>query len=252
MLIGIVSALKEEINSLKSDLILKKEEVIGNRNYYIGTLYGKDIVMVCTNCGKVSAATSITILIERYQVDLVIFTGVAGGADSRLSVGDVVVGNALIQHDFDVSKLTNLSKYDNTLLGKSIFDIKEQYVDLLKNLTDSYLKETLIKDIDSEILVKYNLTTPKVVTGTIASGDQFIADTNKIEELNNGIPNLKCVDMESAAAAQICYEYKKNFMVFRIISDNADMNADISFDAFLNDVATIYSKGIMKKLLTYL
>ena len=252
MLIGIVSALYEEINLIKNDLAMDHKEMVGTREYYIGSLYGKDVVMVYSNCGKVSAATTLTILIERYHVDLVIFTGVAGGAEESLNVGDVVIASGLLQHDFDVSKLLNFPKYDNSLLGKSVFEIKEQYVALLNQIINDYLIEDFHSDIKPEILDRYQLTNPKVVSGIIASGDQFISDFDKIKELRDGIKNLKCVDMESASAAQICNEYNRDFIVFRIISDKADKNADISFDKFLNEVATIYSKGIIKKLLQQL
>ncbi len=251
-MIGIVSALKEEINSLRNELAVSKVERIGNREYYLGTLYGKEVVMVWSNVGKVSAATTITILIEHFQVELVVFTGVAGGADNSVKIGDVIVADGLIQHDFDISTLSNLPKYDNTLLGKSLFDVKKSNVDLLKATIQHYLEQDFKSDICDSIRETYQLHNPQVITGVIASGDQFIADKSKIEELNQGIRNLKCVDMESAAAAQICYEYGKDFIVFRIISDNADKSADINFDRFLNDVATIYSRGILKQLLNRL
>lgn len=249
MRIGIVSALQEEMNFIKNELRLETQERVGIRDYYIGTLYNKEVVMAYTNCGKVSAATTITVLIERYQVDLIIFTGVAGGAGEEVEIGDVVIAEGMLQHDFDISKLINFPKYDNTLLGKSVFDVAPRYVSLLQSTADAYLKEEFFHEVSREAIEQFKLTKPKTIIGNIASGDQFIADEDKIDELKQGIPNLKCVDMESAAAAQICHEYKKDLLVFRIISDKADNHADISFDRFLNEVATIYSRGILRRLL---
>lgn len=248
MKIGIIGALQEEINTLVEDLKIEKTELIGMREYYSGNLYGKDVVMVYSKCGKVSSATTVTVLIERYNVEMVIFTGVAGAANDALNLGDVVIASGLIQHDFDVSDLIGLDKYDNSLLGKAIFDTKARNVERLRNAAENFITTKLHSALTEKMYIDFNNNIPKVVVGVIASGDQFIANRSKIKELSRGIRNLQCVEMETAAAAQICYEYSIDFLAFRIISDKADEHADISFDKFVNTTATIFTKGIIKNL----
>jgi adenosylhomocysteine nucleosidase len=88
----------------------------------------------------------------------------------------------------------------------------------------------------------------KVHVGTIASGDQFIAHPEKLEELRTSIPDLLCVEMEGAAVAQVCHEYGVPFLVIRTISDKADHSAPVDFMSFIEETAKEYSYGILRKL----
>ena len=89
-----------------------------------------------------------------------------------------------------------------------------------------------------------------MVLGDIASGDQFISSLKKITKLNKQIPSAICVEMEGAAVAQICYEYKMPFSIIRIISDKANDNATIDFSKFSNSIASNYALGILENYLT--
>ena len=120
MKIGIIGAMEEEIQLFKNDLEIISEETIGMRKYYTGRLFGKDIVLVFSRWGKVAAASTVTTLIQKFQVDLVLFTGVAGAVNSKLNVGDIIISKNLIQHDMDVTALPGFKKFEIPLLGKCL------------------------------------------------------------------------------------------------------------------------------------
>src|SRR5450631_2031071 len=101
MKIGILGALPEEIDRLHADLKHVKETMVGGRSYLSGELLGFDCVIVFSRWGKVAAASTATVLIDRFGVDLVVFLGVAGAAVPHLQVGDIVIADTLVQHDLD-------------------------------------------------------------------------------------------------------------------------------------------------------
>ncbi len=248
MKIGLIGALQQEIDLLKKDVVIEKIETIGMREYYIGKLYGQEVVMVFSRCGKVAAAATVTTLIERFHVDMILFTGVAGAANLDLQVGDIVIGDSLIQHDMDVSAIFDIDKYDIPLLGRSTFLADASLVEIARKSAQSYLNNEMKQEIDEELLREFSIGMPQIAIGTIASGDQFIADKQKITNLNKRIENLKCVEMEGAAAAQVCYEYGVKLLMFRILSDKADEFADINFDKFVEKTATIFTRGIIRHI----
>jgi len=249
MKIGIVGAMQEEVNLLKNDLTDFSEELVGKRQYLIGKLYGKEVVTVFSRWGKVASASTVTTLIDKFGVSMIIFTGVAGAASPELEIGDVVIADNLLQHDLDASVLPMFKKFEVPLLGVSYFAVQKSYVDLAKTAANDYLKHELFSEVDKQVLTEFKIAVPKVVTGTIASGDQFIADDEIIKELAHSIDNLKCVEMEGAAVAQVCYEHDIPYIVCRSISDKADHSAVIDFPKFVQLVASHFSRGIVRNLL---
>ncbi len=97
------------------------EEVIGMRTYYSGRLFNEDVVLAFSRWSKVAAVSTVTTLIQKYNVDLVLFTGVAGALNSRLNVGDIIIADNLTQYDMDVSGLPRFKKFEIPLLGKCFF-----------------------------------------------------------------------------------------------------------------------------------
>ena len=95
----------------------------------------------------------------------------------------------------------------------------------------------------------FEISNPKIIIGDIASGDQFISSIEKINEIKKKLPTVACVEMEGAAVAQVCYEYKTPFSIVRIISDKANNNAPIDFKRFVNNIASNYALGILENYL---
>lgn len=250
MLIGIIGAMEQEIKLLSLSMDITETKTIGMRVYYIGKLFGKDVVLVFSKCGKVAAASAVTTLIEIFKVDLVLFTGVAGGADPSLNIGDIVVADRLVQHDMDASQLPGCKKFEIPLLGIDVFNADNKLVALGVKSAQHYISQYMNKDVTLEDLKEFHIVTPNVVVGTVGSGDQFIADSSKVRSLTEEIPNLKCIEMEGAAVAQVCYEHGVDFIVFRVISDKADEHAVINFPLFIEKTASHFTRGIIQQFIS--
>lgn len=238
----------EEVQGLVANMEHVVAEDAGQRTYYKGVLFGREVVVVFSRWGKVAAATTATHLINYYNPDHILFTGVAGAVHHKLNVGDVVVGNKLYQHDMDARPL--MKQFEIPLLGKTFFETDETFrknafeaITLLQN------KEQLINGVDTNELSQYNIHEPKVYLGDVASGDKFFNTTAQKNELLAALPKVFCVEMEGAAVAQVCYEYGIPFNIIRIISDVADDNAHIDFPAFIRNVASHYSVAIVKEII---
>ncbi len=249
MKIGIMGAMPQEMGLLRDALGGARQTRIANRDYHEGTLAGHDVVVVFSRWGKVAAASTSTTLLNHFGVELIIFTGVAGGVDPALEIGDVVIADRLMQHDFDASAGAMFPKFEIPLLGISHFAVEQEYVAKAVKAAEHYLREVAG---DAEMERSRKELCPngaRVHTGLIASGDQFIADAEKIAALRDTIEGLLCIEMEGAAVAQICHEHGAPCIVIRSISDKADHAAPADFVRFVTEVASHYSHGIVTKLL---
>jgi adenosylhomocysteine nucleosidase len=240
-MIAIISAMQEEIQALLNKLQNVSTIKKGMRTYYVGTLFNKKVVLVFSRWGKVAAAATTTQLINDFDLDEIIFTGVAGGIHPNLNIGDVVIGKNLFQHDLNASPF--YKRFEIPIIKKLFLETKNP--DLLIAATTIFLQNyhCYVKLNDAQI---FDITKPKLVFGDIASGDQFISSLKKIAKLNKQIPSAICVEMEGAAVAQICYEYEVPFSIIRIISDKANDNATIDFSKFSNTIASNYALGILE------
>ncbi|MDA8596152.1 5'-methylthioadenosine/adenosylhomocysteine nucleosidase [Flavobacteriaceae bacterium] len=227
--IGIMSAMLEEISSIIEKMKIEYTEEIGGRQFHIGTLFNKPVVLVFSHWGKVASAMTTLELINRYQVERLIFTGVAGSIDQQVNIGDLVQATELIQHDMDASPL--YPKFVIPLINKKSF------VTFKDSEWDKALMET-----SNELDIK-------VHRGLILSGDQFISKPTQIAPLKKLLPEALAIEMEGAAVAQVCFEYKIPFNILRIISDKADDNAKIDFPKFAKQVASKVSLIFFRNLL---
>jgi len=254
MKVGIVGAMPQEIARLQLELRDTRREMRGMREYLQGNLYGKDAVLVFSRCAKVAAASTVTTLIEVFGVDLVVFTGVAGAADESLEVGDVVIGSVLVQHDLDARPL--FRRFEVPLLGTIAFEAPPELVALAERSAESYLRGHLGRDVSPAALRAFGIQSPpRVRTGLIVSGDQFIADPGKLRTLraaleSAALPVALCVEMEGAAVAQVCREHAVPVIVVRTISDKADHSAAIDFVAFVEQIASHFTSGIVRELIS--
>ena len=216
-MIGIIGAMKEEINSFTSHSTIEKKEKESGLNFYTGTLSGKKITIVQSGIGKVNAAIATQILINKYKVEKIIFTGLAGATEKNIAIGDYVLAQSLVQHDFDLSHFGREKGFVPGI-GKFINTDKD-----LNSLIEKVILELDIKQKSFGKLHK----------GIIASGDAFIASRDKIEEIVSNF-NAIAVEMEGASVAQVCSMNKIPFAILRTISDNADENALVDFQSVLD------------------
>ena len=212
--IGIIAAMNEEMTEIKLKMTDIVENEISNLKFFEGKINNKDCVLVECGIGKVNAARTTQIMIDNFELEYVINIGTAGGLNENLGVTDVVIGEKLVQHDFDITAFGR-EKGFITGVGKFI----ESDKNLVKKCKD------VMYGLDKENKFQ-------VLTGVIASGDLFCTDKNLASSIRNEF-GADCVEMEGAAIAQICYLDKIPFIVVRSISDSPNGKNHMDFDEYL-------------------
>lgn len=211
MTIGILTAMQKEHEQIKR-LLTDTQVVSGRFPFTLGQICHARVVLMQSGIGKVNAALATAQLIRDNHPDLIISTGVAGGAVPSIHVQDVVVSDFLVQHDFNIG----MGYEPGHIQGLPHFF-----------QADSHL-----------VNIALQLQDPTVHVGLIASGDQFISSPDQLKHILTLFPHTLAVDMESAAIAQTCYLYQVPFLSFRTISDTpgADHNEQ-QYQDFWNALA---------------
>ena len=245
--IGIMGAMPQEIDGVIALLENPVRRVIGMRAYTSGTINGINTVVVFSRWGKVAAAATAATLIHVFNVDEVVFTGVAGAIDPILNIGDIVIAKRLYQHDMDARPL--MQQFEIPLLGKTFFECDAAELERIKEAINPLIINHILKDtIGENTLAEFGITTPNLHIGDIASGDQFFANNEQKTKLHTALPAILCVEMEGAAVAQVCFEHKVPFTIIRTISDAADEKSHIDFPKFIEEVSSKYSVCIIRQL----
>ncbi|MBP6244243.1 MAG: 5'-methylthioadenosine/adenosylhomocysteine nucleosidase [Limnohabitans sp.] len=245
--IGIMSAMHEELAAVLARMPDEQRVTVAGRDFWVGHWQGHAVVAVLSRIGKVAAATTATVLLERFQVDTLVFTGVAGGMGSGVRVGDVVVANGFVQHDMDASPL--FPRHEVPLYGRARF---ETDVNLSAQLAEAG-QQVLAKaaqHLGAGTLADFQLDSPRVHQGLVISGDRFVATSTESQALRLALPDALAVEMEGAAVAQVCHDYAVPFAAVRTISDRADDAAHTDFNRFIREVASRYSLAILSQWLT--
>lgn len=243
--LGLISAMPQEQRGLISQLTEMTVETRAQREYVSGRLWGSQSVCVLSRMGKVAAATTATTLIEHFGVTHILFTGVAGAADDKVRVGDIVVADQLIQHDMDSSPL--FPRFEIPLTGRTLFDTDAEMTEKLKLAVSGFFQQDLNEVIDEQDRESFGITRPVLHSGLIASGDEFITCSQRMDRLKRDLPAVLAVEMEGAAVAQVCQEFGIPFAIMRTISDGANEEAPVDFMKFLERVAADYAFFIVKR-----
>lgn len=211
-IIGIIGAMEEEVNILKEKMSIDAVEKKASMEFFKGKLNDKEVVIVRSGISKVNAAVCTQILIDDFNVDCVINTGIAGSLQNKIDIGDIVISSDAMQHDVDATGFG----YDPGVIPRmetSVFKADERLIELAKKVC-----EAEIPDIAAHV-------------GRVVTGDQFISDRevkNKIESNFHGY----CTEMEGAAIAQAAYLNNVPFVILRAISDKSDDSATVDYPAF--------------------
>ncbi len=205
MKIALICAMEEELAEILENVPLKlSSEVSIAKNCYTRYSYNHhEIIAVICGIGKVNAAITTQALIDNFELDAVINVGVAGSLTLELGFGDVVIAEDLVQHDFDI-----------TAFGVPLGQIAR--MDTFSFAADREL---------IQLLATISLPDNKLVTGRIVSGDQFIDDKVKAQQLYREFNALAC-EMEGAAVAHVCYVNNVPFAVIRSLSDMAGQDGE--------------------------
>jgi len=249
-MIGIMAAMHEELKRIVIMLEDVIEEKVGHKIVYLGLLNQKKVVVVFSGWGKVASASTTTMLVERYRISKLVFTGVAGAIPEYLKIGDIVIGSSFVQHDMDCAGVLGIKRFEIPLLSLTEISADPADLTLAKNASQQYISDDLNDDVEAKELSNLGVTKPVVYTGLIASGDQFISSLKKQQELLEALPDLLAVEMEGAAVAQVAHEYSLPFTVIRIISDKANHDSMIDFPRFIEQVASHFTAGIVNRLIT--
>jgi len=209
---GIIGAMEEEIEMLKSEMKNAKTTVLAGMTFCEGILWKHPIVVVRSGIGKVNMAICTQILIDVFKVEALINTGVAGGLYSELSIGDIVLSSEAMQHDMDATGF-GYQKGEIPRMDTYIFRADEGLIQAAKEAC-----ETVNTDIHCFV-------------GRVVTGDQFIQSSAKKEQLIRDFGGY-CAEMEGAAMAQVAFLNHIPFLVIRAISDKADDSAQMSYEQF--------------------
>lgn len=210
-MIGIIGAMDIEIQGLKELMKDAVYEKISGIEFISGKILDKKAVIAKCGCGKVNSALCTEAMILKYSPEVIINTGVAGGLDKRLNIADIAVADFVVQHD-----------YDTTPLGEPRGFLSQ--IDIIKIPCAKRVYELLCESAKK-------LKDTEVVTGTIASGDQFL---NSKEVKDDIAAEFSAIagEMEGGAIGHVCYANKVDFGVLRAISDNADGSSHMDFPQF--------------------
>ncbi len=227
---GIIGAMQEEVNDLRTKIAVSATKSFGRHEYISGTLAGRDLVLTCSGIGKVSAGSAAAVLFSFFNCDIVINFGVGGGLHPALKTLDMVISSGAAQHDFD---LTVFSYKPGQVPGFP------QIIPAEKKITDSAMAAA------AGVASKYGFSG---YSGRSIAGDQFIAGNDARKAIDEKFPAAWATEMEGAAIAQVAAEFQKPFLVIRSISDKANGEADITFNEML-PLAARNSQEVLFKIL---
>ena len=246
MKIGILGAMLEEVSSIKHLMVIVRETELGGRNYIEGTINSIQVVLTFSRWGKVAASSAAATLIHKFNVEFIVFTGVAGAVHPMLNVGDVVIGDGHYQHDMDARPI--FPKYQIPLTQQLLFEPAVADVSKANAAANKFVQK-IESIIEPALLAKYSVFKPVVYRGIVASGDKFVADPAVHVDLSYAVGDRAtlAVEMEGAAIAQVCHEHEIPYVVIRTVSDKADHSAVVDFQSFVATVASQYSAGILSE-----
>lgn len=211
-MLGIIGAMEEEVDKLKAEMEQVTVRKKASMEFFQGRIQGKEIVVVCSGIGKVNAGICAQILVDDYQVDGIVNTGIAGSLRGEINIGDIVISTDAVQHDMDA-----------VAFGYPLGQIPR--MDTLAFQADQRLSE-LAEQSCRSVLPELG-----VFRGRVASGDAFIANRERKDSILKEF-DACCCEMEGAAIAQAAYLNQTPFVIIRAISDKADDSASMDYPAF--------------------
>ena len=221
--IAIMGAMPEEVAPLLERVENINKVEYASNTYYEATYKGKELVIAYSKIGKVFSTLTASTLLEKFGCTTLLFSGVAGAINPKLHIGDLIIADKLCQHDLDI-----------TIFGHDHGYVPEGAVFVE---TDAKLRE-----IAKEVAAKNSL---KVIEGTIATGDQFVASSERKAFIESTF-SADALEMEGASVAVVCDALDVPFFILRAISDTANDDAGVDFDEFMVGSAKISANFILE------
>ena len=211
-MLGIIGAMEVEVKELREMMENPQAQTVAGMTFYQGTIKGKEVVVVRSGIGKVNAGICSQILVDRYQVEGIINTGIAGSLRNEINIGDIVLATVAVQHDVDA-----------TGFGYPLGEIPQMGI-------KEFPADEKLRALAEECSKKANPDI-EVFCGRVASGDQFISNKEKKNWIQDNF-DAYCTEMEGAAIAQAAYLNNIPYLVVRAISDKADDSANMDYSEF--------------------
>lgn len=245
----ILGALPMEVELLQSQMNQVEKRELAGRSFYRGILEGQPIVLAQSGVGKVNAALTTQVALDHFPIERVIFTGVAGGVDPKLKIGDIVIATWLTHHDY--GNITPKGFEWTPVPGEN--NRKFQYFP-----TDERLRELALKvgkkirwhPLPKELRGGKGDQKPSIVTRPVVTGDQFIASEEKRSWIFKTF-QAGAVEMEGAAVAQVCQANRVPCLILRSLSDLANEKAHLDFGTFARYASqnmTLFVRSILREL----
>ncbi|WP_416149255.1 5'-methylthioadenosine/S-adenosylhomocysteine nucleosidase [Salipaludibacillus sp. HK11] len=222
MRIGIIGAMEEEVELLKTEMSVTEEAIIAGCEFYLGRINGMEVILSKSGIGKVNAAISTTLMNQLYFPDYIINTGSAGGFHKELAVGNIVISTEVRYNDVDA-----------TVFGYEFGQVPR--------MPSFYEPESSLINIAEECAKEVGI---HAVKGLVISGDSFMSDHDRVEEVRSKFNDPSCSEMEAGAIAQVCHQFQTPFVIIRSLSDIAGKDAKVSYDEFL-ETASVHSAKLV-------
>jgi adenosylhomocysteine nucleosidase len=233
-MLGIIGAMEEEVSLLRAAMENPETSKTGGFEFHTGKLEGKNVVLLRCGIGKVNAAVGCAILISRFNPQAVINTGSAGGIDPSLKFGDAILSTGLLYHDVD---LTAFKYRPGQIPGQpAVFPVPGSLVGKAEDAVD---------ELKAEGALPRNFNH---VRGLIASGDVFMHEPERIAQVRRTFPEVRAVEMESAAIAHTCSLFQVPSLIIRALSDIAGAESPMTSVEFL-PIAAKHSSAIVRRII---
>ena len=245
--VAILGAFDEEVAILEGQLVNPRAHTIEGIQFLKGTLNEQNVVIARTGVGKVNAAMTATLVIEHFHPNRVIFTGVAGGLNPDLQIGDIVIAQKTAQHDLGRLELAEIENTGvrNPINGKRNPVFFPADPELLQ------ITETALEGVElNPFQTPQGQRHPRIIRGTVVTGDLFVASNVKKAALHQNL-SADAVEMEGAAVAQICWQQDVPCLVIRSLSDNAGANASEDFKKYYK-IAARNSAALVTRIISQL
>jgi len=218
-------AMREELEPVLEEVEVKEVVEYARNKFYLAEFNGLDLVLAYSKIGKVNAATTATVLVEKFGAEKILFSGVAGAIDSDLKIGDLIIATKTCQHDIDLT----------------VFDYEPGFIPESKVFFEC---DENLNNIAKEVAKKLNI---KLKEGIIASGDQFIHSKEKKDFIAKTF-NANAIEMEGGAVGCVTWTLEVPFFMLRAISDTAEEGAGVDFDEFLEESSKVSAKFLIEML----
>jgi adenosylhomocysteine nucleosidase len=245
--IGVICAIPQEWAYLHGVLARPSREQIANISFDSGELDGHRVVLAAAGMGKVNAALVATLLADRFDCGTIVFTGVAGGLDPRLHIGDIVIADRVVQHDSGLIRDERLQPYQpghvplinpTERLG---YPVAPELIERVKRRLEGFTLPALPTAAGGDD------RPPRIVYGTVLTGDQYVHCEPTRDRLRHDLGG-NAVEIEGGAVAQVCEAFDIPWLVIRALSDLAGADSGLDFNRFAEEVAVSSARVLLRLL----